>query len=147
MDTSGSKVRVRDRVESDSAMEIIWSLDRDVILLDPPAGQVFNNHLLSIDTLDGKHIGSCSLYNHTVDEIQLGIRIGDRDYWNKGYGTEAVSILVHYWLHMMDTARLWVKVLPENIRAIRCYEKCGFMHTGRLVLGGYEFIVMEIRRQ
>lgn len=147
MNITGEKVRVRDRREDDLAMETIWSLDREVIVLDPSAGEIFNSQRFAIETLDSKHIGVCSLYNQTIHDVQLGIRIGDRNYWDKGYGTEAVNILVHYWLHMMGVGRIWLKVLPTNIRAIRCYEKCGFAHSGILALSGYNFITMEIRRE
>jgi len=146
VDISGNKVRVRDWELKDFGMEALWSLDREVILLDPPAGQVFNQERYSIEVLSGKHIGICTLYNWTHEEVQLGIRIGNRDYWSKGYGAEAVSILINYWLNTLDTPRLWLKVLPENIRAIRCYEKCGFAHVGMIELSGYNFLVMEIRR-
>ena len=146
MNITGEKVRVRDRVANDALTEIVWGLDREVIAADPPAGKIYNSQRFAIETLDGEHIGHCSLYNQTLHDVQLGIRIGNRDYWGKGYGTGVVSIIVHYWRHMMDVERLWLKVLPTNTRAIKCYEKCGFVHAGRLALDGYDFTVMEIRR-
>lgn len=147
MNIQGEKVRVRDKVEGDSANESIWGLDGEILALDPPVGKLFNIIRFSIETLEGVHIGYCSLYNQNEHEVQLGIRIGDKNYWGKGYGTEAVNILVGYWLNTTDTSRLWLKVLPQNIRAIRCYDKVGFVHVGRLAIGGYEFLIMERRRQ
>ncbi len=81
----------------------------------------------------------------TPEDIQFGIRIGNKDYWGKGYGTEVVELLVDYWHYNLGIKRLWLKVLPTNLRAIRCYEKCGFEQAGRLLLDGYDFVVMEIK--
>ena len=146
MNVTGGKVHIRDRLITDCVKETIWAQDPRVTALDVAAGKVFNRKMFSIDTLEGIHIGSCSLYNWNSESVQLGIRIGDRDYWGKEYGTEVVSILVNYWLMSTTLDCIWLKVLPSNTRAIKCYEKCGFVHSGRLALNGYEFITMEIVR-
>lgn len=146
MNIAGDKVCIRDRTSGDTIDELTWSQDTEIAELDPSTGEAFGLQLYSIDTLDGKHIGLCSLYNWTTTDVQFGIRIGDKDYWNKSYGTDATSILVNYCFAFTEIDRIWLKVLPDNIRAIRCYEKCGFIRTGRLATGGHYFIVMERRR-
>ena len=146
MNIVGKKARVRDRRSSDYAQETQWQLDSEVAALDPSVGKPLNTQGFSVETLDGEHIGTCSLYNQTLTDVQLGIRIGDRRYWDKGYGTEAVNILINYCFATMDIEYVWLKVLPQNTRAIKCYKKCGFVHTGRLALNGYDFITMEKRR-
>lgn len=146
MNVSGKKVRLRDRRYEDSAREGMWELDSQVRALDPGAGTVFSSRKYSIETLDGQHIGSCALYNMTETQVQLGIRIGDRNYWGGGYGTEAVRLLVSYCFLTSRIDTIWLKVLPDNTRAIKSYEKCGFVHTGKLALNGYAFTTMEIRR-
>jgi len=143
MNMMGEKVRVRTRRSSDYFREAAWAQDPRVTELDPSVGSTFNDWRFAIETLDGKHIGSCSLYNHDGKLIQLGIRIGDKNYWGKGYGTEAVNILTNYCFSMMSVESIWLKVLPSNARAIKCYEKCGFVKTGQLALGGYDFLTME----
>ena len=146
MNISGEKVRVRDKIADDYLREFFWAMDIEVIAFDPAAGKAFNSQSFSIETLDGKHIGSCSLHNQTTSNVEFGIRIGDRDYWNKGYGAEVVGILVEYYFATTDVGYVWLKVLPENMRVIRCYEKCGFVRAGRLALDGYDFVRMEKRR-
>jgi len=146
MDVSGQKVRIRDRIPEDSTLEEKWRTDLEVSLLDPAAGRIFNAQLLTIETLDGKCIGSCSLYNWEGIQVQLGIKIGDKDYWNKGYGTDTVRLLVGHCFTETPVRRIWLKVLPWNARAQRCYEKCGFTRCGRLLIDGYDFVVMEIGR-
>ncbi len=146
MSVDDKKVRLRNKIPEDSAYEALWSLDPEIIKNDPPAGEVLNYRDFSIETLDGEHVGTCTLYNYTGTEVQLGIRIG-RSYWDKGYGTDAVNLLTNHAFTAMNVQRIWLKVLPQNTRAVRCYEKCGFVHAGRLLLSGYDFSVMEIRRQ
>ena len=137
------KVRLRDRSPDDYNRESIWGLDREINRLDPIVGKVFNEVAFSIETLEGQHIGSCMLYNDDGTSIQLGIRIGDKSFWNTGYGTDAVRALVGHCFATTNVERIWLKVLPENIRAIRCYEKCEFEYSGELLLEGFNFITME----
>ena len=146
MIVESGKVRLRDRRPDDAAIEMIWSVDREINQLDPAVGKTFNQEVFSIETLNGQHIGTCMLYNNDGESIQLGIRIGDRNFWNAGYGTDAVGALVGHCFATTDVERIWLKVLPENIRAIRCYEKCEFAYSGELLLDGLNFITMERRR-
>jgi len=107
-----------------------------------PAGRMLNYHAYAID-VDGKHIGTCFMMNITAESGELAIELGDKAYWGKGYGTAAVRALVDHWLSN-GLKRIWLKVLPWNARAIRCYEKCGFTTMGRLILDGIEFLVMDV---
>jgi RimJ/RimL family protein N-acetyltransferase len=88
----------------------------------------------SIVTLDdGRHIGSIGL--HGIDgadrHASLGIMIGDHDYWSHGYGTDAITTLLHYAFDEMNLHRVWLEVLDDNARGIACYRKCGFIEEGR----------------
>lgn len=147
MNIIGEKVRVRDRKPGDSIWEVVWSQDEEIQQADPQAGKPSGVQRFSIETLEDKHIGSCSLYDWDGTNIQLGIRIGDKNFWNSGYGTDAVKILVNYCFVTLDVERIWLKVLPWNTRAIKCYEKCGFVRAGWLALNGYDFAVMERRKE
>lgn len=59
------------------------------------------------------------------------ILIGERDYWGKGYGTDAMRVFMRYAFEEMNLHRLTLRVFGFNQRAIRSYEKCGFVHEGR----------------
>lgn len=146
MNVTGIKVHIRERRPDDSVNEFIWSHDPDVVALDPPAGRPADRQQLSIDTIGGEHIGSCALYGWTPTEVQLGIRIGNSDFWGQGYGTEVIGLLVDHCFTHTNVSRVWLKVLPGNIRAIKCYTRCGFGRVGKLALDGYDFIVMERKR-
>jgi RimJ/RimL family protein N-acetyltransferase len=58
--------------------------------------------------------------------------LGDKAYWNQGYGSEALRLLVQYGFETMRLHRIWLRVLATNPRAIRAYEKIGFVHEGRM---------------
>jgi len=143
----GEKVVIRDRTIEDTIDEDDWSKDLEVTKYDVSAGATLNMRAFSVDTLEGTHIGVCSLYNQTTVDVQIGIRIGNRSYWNLGYCTDATMLLVVWAFEHLSVERIWLKVLPENIGAIRCYEKSGFVYTGKLQLSGYLFNVMEIKRE
>ncbi|MBI4927324.1 MAG: GNAT family N-acetyltransferase [Anaerolineae bacterium] len=82
---------------------------------------------------DGKYIGDCGLMGmanpHGVGE--LGIVIGDRDYWGRGYGRDATRLLLHYGFHYRGLRRIVLTTHIKNQRAIRCYQACGFIEEGR----------------
>jgi RimJ/RimL family protein N-acetyltransferase len=83
---------------------------------------------------------------------ELGIVIGEREYWGMGYGRDATATLL---THLFDTSlleRINLYTYPENLRAQKCFAACGFRMLGasrRLSsdLGGFEGLEMEITRQ
>ncbi len=80
---------------------------------------------------DGKYIGFCGLYLVYPGVRRLGIGIGDREYWGKGYGREVVELLLHYGFHYLGSRRIDLGTNAKNIRAIKCFKTCGFMEEGR----------------
>jgi RimJ/RimL family protein N-acetyltransferase len=66
--------------------------------------------------------------NHSSE---FGIMIGDKRYWNQGYGTEAVRLLVQHGFKTLNLNRIYLHVFENNLRAIRAYEKAGFILEGR----------------
>lgn len=61
----------------------------------------------------------------------VGIGLGEREYWGKGYGTDAMQILQRYAFDELNLHRLSLNVFDYNQRAIRSYEKAGFIVEGR----------------
>lgn len=89
----------------------------------------------AIETLDSAtHIGSVGLHRvgNTAHHASLGILIGDKSYWNRGFGTDAITIMLHYAFEELNLNRVWLEVHDFNHRAIACYRKCGFIEEGRL---------------
>jgi RimJ/RimL family protein N-acetyltransferase len=62
----------------------------------------------------------------------VGLGIGPRDFWGKGYGTEAMNLILQYAFTELNLRRVTLDVFEYNLRAVRSYEKAGFRHEGRL---------------
>lgn len=107
----------------------------------------------SIVTLDeDKLIGTVGLekIERTHRVATLGIFIGDKDYLSKGYGTEAIRLLLDYGFNYMNLHNIKLQLVSFNERALKCYKKCGFKETGRIrenrFVNGkyYDTIIMDI---
>jgi RimJ/RimL family protein N-acetyltransferase len=60
----------------------------------------------------------------------LGIAMGEKAYWGKGFGTDAVRTILRYCFHELNLHRVQLVVYDFNTRAMRCYEKAGFRREG-----------------
>jgi len=106
------------------------------------------SHRFAIDTREGKHIGNCMYYGLDTEkrEVEVGILVGDPSYWNKGCGTEAMTILLDHLFQKMKLIRVYLHTLDWNTRAQKSFKKCGFLPYSRLIRGGKDFMVMELQR-
>lgn len=163
----GKKARLRSKKLADAREDYAWQCDTELSRLDAvaPMNISFTQYVLAyeselrhananrrqfaIDTLDGKHIGNCVYYdiNEGKGEAELGIMIGNRAYWSQGYGTDAVSALVDHIFHEGKFKRIYLKTLVSNIRAQRCFQKCGFIPCGNMDRDGYSFTLMELSKE
>ena len=87
----------------------------------------------AIVAVDGDElIGNCGIeVISAIDRTgELGILIGDKRFWNRGYGTEAVRLLLGFGFLTLNLNNIRLTVHSFNERAIRCYEKCGFKRCG-----------------
>ena len=86
-----------------------------------------------IDSNEDKLIGTIGL--HRVDHVKrtatLGIFIGDKDYRGKGYGTEAIRLILDYGFNYLNLNNIKLDLIEFNERALACYKKCGFKEYGR----------------
>ncbi len=104
---------------------------------------------------DGECIGTCGLFNIDLNarHAELGIGIGAKEYWGKGYGREAVGLLLDYAFRLRNLRRVWLEVHSANERAIRAYSSCGFVEEGRMRehvwLGGryVDNVIMGVLRE
>ena len=84
--------------------------------------------MLEKDT--GAFIGNIELMDIADGAGELGIAV-TAAMQDKGYGTEAVRAMVDYGMDTLGLRRVFLKVFPDNARAIRVYEKCGFREYDR----------------
>ncbi len=82
---------------------------------------------------DNRPIGDVDLsdYDWTARHAWVGIAIGEREMWGKGYGSDAMRIVIHYAFRELNLNRINLTVFEYNPRAIRSYQKLGFKEEGR----------------
>lgn len=89
---------------------------------------------VDVKTVDGgwKHIGSVGF--HHIDWVnrsaEFGICIGEKTLWNQGYGSEAARLMLKHGFETLNLHRIFLRVYETNPRAIRAYEKVGFVKEG-----------------
>lgn len=169
----GERIRFRAMERADLAQFVEWINDPDVrrgISAFLPLSLVreenwfeemlkrpIEEHPLALEIREQKKwilIGSCGLFD--VDWIsrkaEIGIMIGDKRQWNKGYGTETMQLLLKHGFETLNLHRLYLKVYDTNPGAIRAYEKAGFVLEARLreahfADGGYhDDLIMSVLR-
>jgi RimJ/RimL family protein N-acetyltransferase len=163
---TGKNIKLREKKLSDVRNDYQWQTDPELAELDaaPMLDMNFSIYLLdyssalyrkdrrryplAIDTLDGKHIGNCTCYDIDTKnrEVQLGIMIGDKNYWGKSYGEDVLNTLVDHVFKNSSFNRLYLKTLTWNERAQKCFAKCGFTPCGEMQRDGYNFLLMELKR-
>ena len=163
---SGRKVIIREKREEDAPDDYAWRTDEELAHLDAtqPITMSYpeffrfsrdemryankSSKRLAIDTQDGRHIGNCMYYdiNTRRGETELGIMIGDRDYWGKGYGTDSVATLLAHIFVTTSLNRVYLHTLDWNQRARRSFTKAGFREVKTVHRGGMDFVLMEVLR-
>jgi len=110
-----------------SAKRIKESIEKELEKENP------NGFFFTVRTIENDHlIGFVDLmdinFNH--GDCWVGIGMGDSDYWGKGYGTDAMNVILNYTFSELDLHRVTLGVFSYNTRAIRSYEKTGFKPEG-----------------
>ena len=163
----GVNVLLREKQLDDALNDFRWRTDTELTRFDAarPLTMTYQEFLtlyreellypspyrwsLAIEDNEGHHIGNIMYYNIDTlrQEAELGITIGEERFCGRGYGTEAVRLLVVHLLRQMSFRRVHLKTLAWNRRAQACFEKVGFSRYGRTHRGDDGFILMEIRRE
>src|SRR5512142_728288 len=149
----GKRIRLRGVERSDVPLFQQWLNDPDVtegLGMYLPLSLVDEEHWfeglaksdpverpLAIEIQDGdgwRLIGNLSFFNleWTNSCAELGIIIGDKSVWNQGYGSESVCLLLQHGFETLNLPRIYLRVYSTNRRAIRSYEKVGFVLEGTL---------------
>jgi RimJ/RimL family protein N-acetyltransferase len=96
-----------------------------------------NNRPWAVEIHSGegwRMIGNCAVFDiewiHRSGE--LGIMLGEKAEWNKGYGTEVMRLLQNHCFGTLNLHRVFLRVYAQNGRALRAYEKAGFVTEGCL---------------
>jgi RimJ/RimL family protein N-acetyltransferase len=163
---TGRLVRLREKRIEDAERDYAWRADPELAAYDAarpismslrsftaslseelryPAG---HRRTFAIEDRDtGAHIGNVMYYGYDrrKGEAELGVTIGEREYWSQGYGTDAVSTMVRYLFDQLRLRRVFLHTLTWNYRAQACFRRVGFRSLGEVKRGGYDFVHMEIK--
>ena len=162
----GARIVLRDKRFEDAENDYRWRSDPELARLDAaiPLTMSFERYLklfedqmkyptpgshhYSIETLDGLFIGNCMYYDlDTVNrEAELGIVIGDRDYWSDGYGYDAVTTLLEHMFTTRELKRVYLHTLEWNGRAQKSFSKSGFNQVRAVRRMAHDFILMDVLR-
>ncbi len=149
---SGEKVRLREYKKEDVKIAQRFINDEEIIRTLRPTvpypctleeeqkwfekvSSTNDTYNFAIETLkDSRYIGGCGVnkvdWKNSV--VTVGIFIGDKDYWGKGYGTDAMKILIRFIFEQMNVNKVKLHVYSFNERALKSYKKCGFVKEGVL---------------
>jgi diamine N-acetyltransferase len=151
---TGKRVRLRAIEREDIPTFVRWLNDREVtqfLLVNTPfskameekwfEGQLANapthGQILAIEARAGEewvHIGNTGIHN--IEPVHLnaefGILIGEKSYWNQGYGREATRLTLQHGFEDLNLHRIFLHVYDNNPRAIAAYKAAGFVQEGIL---------------
>ena len=162
----GQKVILREKNIEDAEDDYRWRTDEELAKLDAtrPINMSFSNFRsyveeeirspsprskrLAIDTIYGKHIGNFMYYDIDLrrGESELGIMIGDRSYWSKGYGSDAIRAVRNHLFSQTTLKRLYLHTLEWNERARKSFTNAGLREVKLVRRGGLKFVLMETLR-
>ncbi|MCR4945197.1 MAG: GNAT family N-acetyltransferase [Clostridium sp.] len=75
----------------------------------------------------------------------IGITIGQK-FWGRGYGKESIKILCDYLFEDLGAEKIVIEVIDKNVRAIKCYESCGFIVDKKSEHEGTSLITMVLEK-
>lgn len=148
----GQKVRLREYRKEDIPLRLTYINDSTIITnLTPDVPYpltlqeeekwfesitaISDTYKFAIETLsNNQFIGGCNISG--VDwkngVVTVGIFIGSRNHMGKGYGTDAIEILIKFIFMQMNINKVRLTVYSYNESALKCYKKCGFKVEGIL---------------
>jgi RimJ/RimL family protein N-acetyltransferase len=149
----GQKVLLRPVKRSDVRYFLKWFNDPEVTLYlntslprtemeeekrieELGTGRAQNTVILIIEAIEGdsaKPIGRTGLHdiNPWYRSAGFSIALGEKDYWSKGYGTEAARLIINYGFDVLNLYRINSSVSGFNERSIRMHKSIGFREEGR----------------
>ena len=161
----GALIRLRPKRIEDAERDFAWRRDPELAAYDAarPLRVSFKVFLTTMteelryptqqrrtfaieDLKTDKHIGNVMYYSYdpAAGEAELGITIGDRKFWSRGYGSEAVRMLLAHLFSDIGLRRVYLHTLAWNYRAQRCFAQAGFQKISYVRRGVHQFVLMDI---
>lgn len=161
----GQLVRLREKHIDDAQNDFAWRRDPELAAYDAarPLSMSFRSFVatfteelehpspyrrtFAIEDLEtGTHIGNVMYYGYDREraEAELGITIGDRNYWSRGFGADTVRTMLGYLFDEIHLQRLYLHTLTWNDRAQAAFRRAGLNEVRQVRRSGYDFIQMDI---
>ena len=162
----GGLIVLRSKMIEDAAQDYAWRRDPELATFDaarPYHGSyseylaIFRDELnhpssyrrtVAVENFAGQHMGNVMYYNVDFQrrEAEIGVTIGLKEFWDRGYGTDLINTFVAHIFETMEIDRIQLKTLDWNIRAQKCFERVGFQPYSTSKRGEFNFVLMEIFR-
>ncbi len=150
----GERIRLRAAERADIPMFVRWFSDPEVteyLLTNIPFGLAEEEiwfeamirgpkeeHVLVIEArMEGVESGWTPVGNTSFMDLdatnrstEIGIVLGEKEFWNRGFGTDAMKTMLRHGFENLNLHRIWLRVFTPNLRAIRAYEKAGYVLEG-----------------
>lgn len=137
-------IKLRKIKKSDLPLFLKWWKDKDLIALTSgnfaePDENLPKYFLTMVESkkdhhyiiqFEGKSLGHIALMHKDLDTFEITIVIGEKEYWNQGIGTKAIKTALRLGFGKLGYTKTYLEVRPENTRAIKVYEACGFVKNG-----------------
>jgi RimJ/RimL family protein N-acetyltransferase len=137
-------IKLRKIKKSDLKYFLKWWKDKELIKLTSgffeKSDTVLSDYFLDmlknirdyhyIIQIGAKVIGHIAIIHKNVNVFETQIIIGEKTYWGKGFGSQAIKLAVITAFGKYGYKKAYLEVRPDNIRAIRAYESCGFVKKG-----------------
>ncbi len=164
----GQKIFLREKKLEDAPLDYSWRIDEELSGLDAttPMRMSYKQYLriyqdelsypvswskrFAIETYANETIGNCMYYDIDLVKLkaELGIMIGNKEYWNQGFGADVVNTLTSHIFTDTNLTCIYLHTLSSNIRAQKSFSKCGFSSIKENVRrNGYEFMLMELTKE
>ncbi len=147
---SGKYILLRSIEESDIIKVSQWNFDIEIAKhfesrfpnnvleqkkwFDAQINQPNKKKLIIVDKANNTPIGMVGIMkiDHINKNCEVGVTIGDKDYWGKIHGKEALKLTMDYLFFQLNMQTIYITVLEENERSIHFFKKFGFVQNGLL---------------
>jgi RimJ/RimL family protein N-acetyltransferase len=150
IELKNDKVRLRTLTPEDANLVLEWANDKEVVknfsFFQQPATyerifsyitekyQSNDDLLFAIFTNSDEYVGNVGL--HEIDRVndtaRLGIIIGKREFWNRGYAQETIKLLLKYAFTQAGIHKIYLNAFSTNVKGLNLYTKLGFQREGLL---------------
>ena len=159
----GEKIILKNKSLNDFANDYMWRTDAELSTLDAtyPLDLSFKDFVRAYKSeimkntkntarfsvfANTEHIGNSMFYNidYFNNSMELGIMIGKKSYWNKGYGTDIINTMLKFIFNNTNFSKIYLHTLKWNTRAQQAFIKCGFKIKREVQKDNKNFVYMEI---